>query len=208
MTPLEFFDSPLHNFLQRHRLHLRKLVIPKFITTPRKHSPPIQKHAPHLNQILWNAPGQLFLCRLMDNGNLFARLLLKEVDDGEIIGVEGGYENFGVAGEIGTFQACDDVLSDVGEGCECAELLAVADAVERALFVIDAVEFGFDGVLREAACTGSQRIVQEAISTCIDEGVLDETFFGVLFDEMRQFDFWLDVSNGCDIRKTGIASKF
>ena len=163
MPPLEFLDSLRHNLLQCHRPHLRKLVIPKFITTPRQHSPPIQKHTPHLNQILWNPPGHLFLRRFMGNRNLFARLLLEEVDDGEIIRVEGGYENFGVAGEIGAFQACDDVLSDVGEGRECAELLAVADAVERALFVTDAVEFGFDGVLGEAACTGSQRIFKEGL---------------------------------------------
>ena len=99
----------------------------------------------------------------MGNRNLFARLLLEEVDDGEIIRIKRGHENLGIAGEIGLFQACDDVLSDVGEGRECAELLAVADAVERALFVTDAVEFGFDGVLGEAACTGSQRIFKEGL---------------------------------------------
>ena len=105
--------------------------------------------------MLRDTPRQLALWGLMGNRNLLARLLLEEVDDGEIIRIKRGHENLGIAGEIGLFQACDDVLSDVREGRECAELLAVADAVESALFVIDAVEFSFDGVFREAACTGT-----------------------------------------------------
>jgi hypothetical protein len=155
----------------------------------------------------------------MDHPHLFPRHAFQGGHDVEVIRVERRDVDFGVAGKGGAFEDCDDVFSDVGERGKGAEFFSRADAVEGLLSVVEAVEFGFDGVFGEASWPESEKALKDGgiqiegrekggcRGTCCDQSVLDETFFCFFFDESGQFDFWLEILDVGDIRDIGITPK-